>query len=382
VIRIRSLLIVIFAAASAATAAGAQGTLSTQGFGYPQGEFSTRALATGGALSQFDPQSGVNPASISMAGDPLLFLQYEPEFRKVTSGSLSSNSTTARFPMLVASVPISGQYTLGVSVSTFLDRSWSTSATRVQDVAGEPASVTENVKSLGAIDDIRVIAGWVPSSRVQLGVAAHVYTGQNRLFFQQTFPDSLHFVPVQQVSNLDYTGVAVSAGAIFHPSSIFEVAISGRKGGNFNARTGDTIVSQAKIPDRYGAAISYGGLTGATISAQVGRDRWSALNGLGSTDARAVDAWDSGLGIEAIGPRVLSQNILLRLGARYRTLPFVAAGSEVHELSFAGGFGAQFARNRAAFDVTLQRASRTTDAAATAVRERAFTLSFGLRVRP
>lgn len=379
--RIRPLFLVMLATASTA---GAQGTLSTQGFGYPQGEFSTRALATGGGAAQFDPQSGVNPASITTAGDPLLFLQYEPEFRKVTSGSLSSNSTTARFPMLVASLPIGGRASFGVSVATFLDRSWSTSTTQVQDVAGERASVTEDVKSLGAINDIRVVGGWVPSNYVQLGVAGHVYTGQNRLYFQQTFPDTLHFLPVQQVSTIDYTGFAVSAGAIIHPSGIFAIALSARKGGTLTARTGNTTLSSAKIPDRYGVSLAYGGLSGATISAQVGRDRWSSLNGLGSLDAKGVDAWDTGGGIEATGPRVLNQNVLLRLGARYRTLPFLAAGAEVHELSFSGGFGAQFARNRAAFDVTLQRAARSTDASATAgsVNERAYTLSFGLRVRP
>jgi hypothetical protein len=143
-------------------------------------------------------------------------------------------------------------------------------------------------------------------------------------------------------------------------------------------------VTSAHIPDRYGAGISYAGISGATISAQVGRDQWSSLNGLGSADAKAVDAWDTGLGIEATGPRVLDRIVLIRLGARYRTLPFVAAGAEVRELSFAGGLGAQFSRNRAAFDITLQRASRSTDASATvgSVRERAFTLSLGLRVRP
>ncbi|HEY4955195.1 MAG TPA: hypothetical protein VII02_09950, partial [Gemmatimonadaceae bacterium] len=223
-IRMRSLVIVMFATASAA---GAQGTLSTQGFGYPQGEFSTRALGTGGALAQFDPQSGVNPAAIASSGDPLLFLQYEPEFRRVTSGSLSSHSTTARFPMIVASVPIGSASTLGISIGTLLDRAWSTSTTAEQDVAGEKATVTENVKSIGAINDIRFVGGWVPNSFIQIGVAGHVFTGLNRLFFQQTFPDSLHFVPVEQVSNIDYTGFAVSAGAIIHASSVLSLAVSG-----------------------------------------------------------------------------------------------------------------------------------------------------------
>jgi len=381
VISIRGLCVVMLAAASSA---GAQGTLSTQGFGYPPGEFSTRALGTGGGLAQFDPQSSINPASIGTSGDPLLFLQYEPEFRRLSSGGQTQKTTTSRFPLAVASVPITAKGTIAVSVSTLLDRSWQTTTTREEEVAGDMATVTETVRSLGAINDVRLAGAWVANDFIQLGVAGHVFTGQNRLFFSQTFPDSLRFVPVSQISSLDYTGTAVSGGVVIHPSSVLSLALSGRKGLDLNARTGDTIVSSAKIPNRYGAAISFAGVSGATISAQVARDLWSSLNGLGSEEARAVDAWDAGGGIEATGPKILERTILIRLGARYRTLPFVASGSEVRELSFAGGFGAQFSRNRAAFDVTLQHASRSPNGSGTLgdVRERAFTLSFGLRVRP
>jgi len=380
-ISIRGLCVVMLAAASSA---GAQGTLSTQGFGYPPGEFSTRALGTGGGLAQFDPQSSINPASIGTSGDPLLFLQYEPEFRRLSSGGQTQKTTTSRFPLAVASVPITAKGTIAVSVSTLLDRSWQTTTTREEEVAGDMATVTETVRSLGAINDVRLAGAWVANDFIQLGVAGHVFTGQNRLFFSQTFPDSLRFVPVSQISSLDYTGTAVSGGVVIHPSSVLSLALSGRKGLDLNARTGDTIVSSAKIPNRYGAAISFAGVSGATISAQVARDLWSSLNGLGSEEARAVDAWDAGGGIEATGPKILERTILIRLGARYRTLPFVASGSEVRELSFAGGFGAQFSRNRAAFDVTLQHASRSPNGSGTLgdVRERAFTLSFGLRVRP
>lgn len=243
---------------------------------------------------------------------------------------------------------------------------------------------TERVKSIGAIDDVRLATGWEPNSFIQLGVAGHVFTGQNRLFFTQTFPDSLRFVPVQQTSELDYTGFAVSGGVVLHPSRVLSLGASGRKGANLRARAGDTLVASARIPDRVGAGISFAGIPGATISAQVERNLWSSLNGLGSAEARAVDAWDMGGGIEATGPRIIERTVLLRLGARYRTLPFVAAGGEVHELAFAGGLGVQFSRNRAAFDVTVQHASRSTDASGSAgsIRERAYTLSFGLRVRP
>jgi hypothetical protein len=380
VISVRGLCLSLLALASSA---GAQGTLSTQGFGYPPGEFSTRALGTGGGLAQFDPQSSINPAAIATSGDPLLFLQYEPEFRRLSSGGQTQKTTTSRFPLAVASIPITSKGTFAISVSTLLDRSWQTTTEREETVAGDNVTLRETVRSIGAINDVRLAGALVPNSFIQLGIAAHVFTGQNRLFFSQTFPDSLRFIPVSQISNLDYTGTAVSGGVVIHPTSVVGVAFSARRGLDLDARKGDTIVSSAKIPDRYGAAISYAGLSGATVSVQLARDLWSSLNGLGSDEARAVDAWDAGGGIEATGPKILERTILIRLGARYRTLPFLAAGSEVRELSFAGGFGAQFSRNRAAFDVTVQRASRTPNGGTLSdVRERAFTLSFGLRVKP
>lgn len=379
--RFGEVFIVMFAVGSTAAA---QGSLTTQGFGYPPGQFSTRSLATGGGLSQFDPQSAVNPASIATAGDPMLFMQYEPEFRRLSSGGVTQRSTTARFPLAIASVPIKSSANIALSVSTLLDRSWETSTKREVDVAGEKATATENVKSLGAINDVRLAAGWIPNSFIQIGLAGHVFVGQNRLSFKQSFPDSLHFVSVNQVSDLDYTGFAVSAGAILHPSSILVIGLSGRKGGNLNTRSGDTIITSAKIPDHYGLGIAYAGIPGATVSAQLARDRWSALDGLGTEAAKGVDAWDAGGGIEATGPRVLERTLLVRLGGRYRTLPFLAGGSEVREIALAGGFGAQFSRNRAAFDVTLQHAWRSAASSPTvgSVKERAFILSVGLRVRP
>lgn len=379
--RVRMLVVAMLVVAPLA---GAQGTLSTQGFGYPPGQFSSRALATGGGLAQFDAQSSVNPATITTSGDPMLYLQYEPEFRLLTVGGNTQKTTTSRFPLAAASVPLGSEGMMGLSVSTLLDRSWETVTKRDLTIAGETATATEDVKSLGAINDVRLAFGWAPNSFVQIGVGGHVFTGQNRVFFTQTFPDTLRLLGIQQTSNLDYTGFAVSGGLVLHPARVFSLALSGRRGANLKARTGETLVATGRVPDRYGAAVSFEGIPGAIVSAQVERNMWSSLNGMGSADARAVDAWDYGGGIEATGPRIIERTILLRLGARYRTLPFVAADAEVRELSFAGGLGAQFSRNRAALDVTLQHSVRSVDASSTAgsARERAWTLSFGLRVRP
>jgi hypothetical protein len=158
--------------------------------------------------------------------------------------------------------------------------------------------------------------------------------------------------------------------------------LSGRKGAKIEARSDSAVVSSANIPDRYGAAIAYEGIPGSSISVHVSREMWSSLNGLGTATSTAVNAWEGGAGVESLGPRLLQRQTVLRLGARYRTLPYLAAGSEVRELSFAGGIGAQFFRNRATFDVGLEHATRTPDMSSVGAKERAYILSFGLRVRP
>lgn len=365
------------------TGAHAQGTLSTQGFGYPPGQFSTRALATGGGIAEFDADSPLNPAAIALSGEPRMFLQYSPEFRKLTNGSSTANTTTSRFPLVGASVPIGSHASIGASASTFLDRSSTTTITREQEVAGTITTVTETTRLLGAINDLRIAFGYAPSAKFQIGIAGHAYTGQNRVFFDQTFPDSLKFSAISQVSTLGFTGYAGSAGVLIRPSRNIGFAFSGRKGGKIDARSAsDSTVSSANIPDRFGAAFAYEGIPGSSISVHASRDLWSKMDGLTTSSSTAVDTWEGGVGVESLGPRFLERQTVFRLGARYRTLPYLAAGSKVNELTFAGGIGTQFFRNRATFDIGLERASRTPELSSVAARERAYILSFGLRVRP
>jgi hypothetical protein len=123
--------------------------------------------------------------------------------------------------------------------------------------------------------------------------------------------------------------------------------------------------------------VSYDGITGANISARVAHDNWSSLDAIG-TNVRGFDSWDYSLGGEASGPRMMQRIIVMRAGARVRTLPFGFNGQKVSETSFMGGLGVPLARDRAAFDFTVQHASRS----ASGVSERGLILSFGLRVSP
>ena len=363
-----------------ASRSGAQGALSLEGLGYPPGQLSARAEGTGGALGDFDPLSLTSPAAISSAGSAALFFQYSPEFRNVTTGSGSAKTTTARFPIVVGVLPMGEQWTLALSSSTFLDRSSETKLERTQIVGAdtEAVTVTEQHKVLGAINDVRLALAWSRSPVLRIGAGFHVFAGSNRLTLSQLFPDSSKYISTTQTGRISYAGLAGSLGVEIHPSRVLALAVSGRKGGDLRAQTGDTLIGTARIPDHYSASVTYDGIPGAAFSARVAHDAWSSLTSLSSSGIQAFDGWDSAVGVEATGPRFMSRIITVRAGARFRTLPFGFNGQKVSEKSFAAGIGFPLTRDRAAFDFSVQRASRT----AADVKERGFILSFGLRVSP
>jgi len=374
----RTLIVAALAMVLIGSRGGAQGALSTQGLGYPTGQMSARAEGTGGAVADFDALSLVSPAAIAGVGASALFFQYSPEFRRVTAGSSTANTTTARFPLVSGILPMGQDWTLGLSSSTFLDRTSETSLVRRQLVGADSVNETELTKVLGAINDVRLALAWAGSPKFRIGGGFHVFSGSNRMTLSQLFPDSAKYISTSQAARLSYAGFAGSVGIEFHPSRAIGFAIAGRMGGDLRAQSGDTAIGRARLPNHYSASVSYDGITGANISARVARDNWSSLSKMGSS-VKGFDAWDYSVGAEASGPRVMQRLIVMRAGARFRTLPFGFNGQKVSETSFMGGLGVPLARDRAAFDFTVQRAGRS---AGGNINERGFILSFGLRVTP
>ncbi|MEO8911023.1 MAG: hypothetical protein ABI408_12485 [Gemmatimonadaceae bacterium] len=364
--------------------AHAQGALSTSGLGYPTGQISARSEGAGGSLADFDALSLVAPAAIAGVGAPALFFQYSPEFRRVTDGANSARTTTARFPLVSGVLPVGQRWTMGLSSSTFLDRSYETSLVRIQSVGSptnpaDSVSVTERTKVLGAINDIRLSAAWAGSPIFRIGAGAHVFSGSNRVSLSEIFPDSSRFIGATQTDRISFAGLAASVGVEYHPSRVIAFSLSARKGGDLTAQSGDTTLGKGKIPDHYSGSIIYDGITGATFAARVAHDSWSSLSSLSSSHILAFDGWDTSVGGELSGPRLLQRIIVIRAGARFRTLPFAALGEKVTEHTFSAGLGVPLTRERAAFDFALQRASRSTPGT---IKETGYILSFGLRVSP
>lgn len=399
----RSFLAGILILAVVSGSAGAQGNLSTQGFGYPPGQLSTTSMSLGGGSAELDPASAINPATAALWGATVLFMQYEPEVRTVKASetcnrlgacrpAAESRTTTARFPMVGMSVPLGRRLTAQISASTFLDRTWSSASTTEQDIGGTVVEATELFSSDGGITDFRLALAYNGSPRFQAGIAGHAFSGENRIVIEQRFSDTLTFTGTTQRSDISYGAFGASAGVVWRPVRNLGLAGSVRLGGDMETQAGDTVLSSGKLPLRYGVGVSYSGISGLALSARANFDEWSAMEPLRrpGSNLRAFDAWDYGIGADVSGPTIGRRNIALRLGARYRGLPFGAGGaaaaeqSRINELALSGGFGIPLGVGRSQLDVGVARARRKADGEVGPARvtESAYIFSFGVRVRP
>lgn len=368
----------------AAGSAAAQGSLSGQGFGYPSGQLGTRARGTGGAMAEHDAISTLNPAALGEWTRASLYVQYEPEFRQVTGAAKSDRATLIRFPLFAGALPVGERTIVGLSASTLLDRSWATQSTGTQRFDSLSVKYTDNFQSLGSITDLRLGLSRAVQRRLRLGVGLHAITGQNRLATARTFDaGQTAFAPFVQSTNITYTGSAMSLGMTWRPVAAIELAASAKRGGTLTASTNDTTIGKGRVPDRAGAGVRVEVATGTAVYARAERVWWSRLTPLsrngGAGNAVGADSWGFGAGVEGRGPVLFSRPVQLRLGGDRRTLPFLAAGKQVTELVYGGGFGMPLAFGRSTLDVAVQRAARDANIA---VKERAWTLSVGLTVRP
>jgi hypothetical protein len=357
----------------------AQGSLSQQGFGYPAGGASARAMGAGGAFQDFDPRSARNPAAIGAWGRPALYMQYEPEFRRVEAGGNAERTRLTRFPLLSASVPAGDNMALAASATTFLDRSWETLRRGTQQIGPDSVDFVERYHTSGAINDLRLAVARQIGSRLWIGVAGHAFAGGNRVRLTRTFSDSTTFGGLDDTLKLGYVGSALSAGAIWSPLASVSLAATGRLGRPLRVTSNDTTLGRADIPDSYSLALRFDGLPGASVAFRAERTLWSSLSTLGSASAAAVDGWDYSVGLEATATPGRASPILYRAGYRDRGLPFVASGQAVKERSFTAGATLPLSGERAGLDLALWRADRR---GAPVADESAWVISVGLTIRP
>ena len=379
----RFLIAVVAATALTAPALHGQGSISSQGLGYPPGELSTRALGTAGAIGEIDARSPINPAALAIRTAPQVYAQYDPEFRTITSNGQSSSTTLARMPNIGGVLPLNGHLVLGISASTFLDRTWETSRARSQVFGpnpGDTVAFNETLKSEGAITDVRLALAYAVNQRLRFGVGVHTFPGSMRLTSNEIFPDTTRFQNITQLNQVSFSGRAVSVGMEAALLPTLSVAISGRKGGAAKMFANDSLLTTGTIPTRYSGSIAFTGIPGTMVAVRASHEMWSQLGDLSVAHTVAVDANDLSLGVESNGPRIGGGfPILVRAGVRRRTLPFAVGTSSIQETSFGGGIGIPIAFDRVTLDMAILHEART---GVVGVTEHGYNLSFGLQVHP
>jgi len=314
-----------------------------------------------------------------MHGARIVTFQIEPEYKTVSGPNGSDRTSTSRYPNVFGAIPVGSRWVMSIGSSTLLDRTSTTQFKTTQILPGGdsvPMNTTYRVD--GAMSDNQIAAAWNARSWLRVGVAAHAITGRNLVEITQSFADTTQFDPFTQQLTLGFSGAAASAGVQLIAKN-FVAGISGRAGGSLHSAIEDTTISRAHVPSHVGVTLAYTGLANSYFAVRTARDGWSALDGLGTTATRPVDAWDTSVGAEVAGPKTASRILFLRGGFRTRTLPFQADGHDVNEKSVTGGLGTTFANGRVLTDFAAIYAKRDANIAA---REHSWTLSFGISVRP
>jgi hypothetical protein len=391
-------LTVAAAIAAVATPLAAQGTAASQGFGYPTGQLGSRASATVGAFTEFDETTPLNPSALFGWRNAGVYFQYEPEFRSTDASGETIRTAVNRVPVVLAALPVGSRMSVALSLSSLLDRTWATDVVDRRLVGAESLYVNEVSSSDGGMNDIRIAGAYRISNWLDIGLGAHAIVGIDR--FNQTVvltrddprvtpstpttSTSSEFSPYGQSADIRFSGSAYSAGATLRPLHNVAIALSARRGENVRLTRRDSLIANARVPDRVGIGLSYEFVPKTTLAANAEWIGWSSLAAL-SVRSKPEDALGLSLGIETPGPRFAGRALTMRGGFRHRELAYNApvgtsAGTttfeQVRENAISLGLSAPFAYDRASVQIYGQRALRSVAA------EKSFIIGVGVSVRP
>lgn len=357
------------------------------GLGIPGRGLSVRAMGAGGAFGYFDPLSGLNPASVNELTQLTAGFSMVGSFRNSRNPSAEESGRDTRFPQFVAggAVPQS-RLAMGAYFSNYSDRDFELASADTIVLGGLPVGVTDTLKSLGGLSDLRLTVGYRPSGW-SLGAGMHLITGSTRVSLKRVFGDSL-YSPVSQRAEISYSGVGFSVGAARSLGSGVAASALLRIDGKARIDRDSTEVGSVDLPVTLGAALRWRASPRLDLASSVSRRSWSGadddLRTLGGTGSRNTFEWNAGAEWFS-NPRQPSTRPI-RIGAHYRTLPFpVESGSQPKEFGLSLGSAMGFARDprtgltRAQVDLSVSRLWRSAEGG---YREGAWLVGVGFSVRP
>ena len=365
-------------------AASAQSSqFGVRGLGLPGREQSARAMGSGGAFSFFDPASSVSPASIAYLGSLTASFTVLNDYRSSTDPAGTGSIRDFRFPQFSVGGPIPRTpLWLALSYSNYTTRDYSLVFPATVILRGVPVAVNDTIRSRGGINDLQVAVAYRPTSRLAVGLGAHIFTGINRLDVHRVFSDSAYLAS-RQSSELSFAGFGVSLGVLGQLTRSLTVGLLARADGHVSIEE-DSLPNRQNVdlPITLGAALRWRPARKLELAGQVLRHNWSRANDdiVANGGVGAVNTVEAAGGLEFTPNPRRPQRGPLRLGFRYAQLPFpLAVGATAKEYGVTAGSGYSFAADRAALDLSVERVWRSQDAQ---FNEHAWIVTVGVTVRP
>ncbi len=375
----------IAAAAWAAPARAQDSVFGIRGLGFPDLGVAARSAGLGAANAVFDGESTVNPAALGGWTGTAGWGVASSSSRSFDPGTGAVSLTSTRFPLFGFASEVGPRLVVAVTASDYLDRNWNVAQADTVKPRDSSLVVNDQTRSQGGVTDLRFAAAYrLPG--IAFGFGVHLLTGSALTNVLRQFPSDSAYLPFTVQSTTSYRGVGASFGVVAAPVSSVVLGASVRFSGRLRAESPDTTVD-VPMPVEMNAGLTYQPVTGLVLATTVGHATWSrasaALVSVGQVGAR--DVWNVGAGADVALLRVGRSLVPLRIGYRWRQLPFPIPAADsgaapllLSEHATSVGFGFTAAGGRATVDVAFEWGSRV----AGPLRETFTNTLLGLTVRP
>lgn len=377
----RRTLLVSFCALIPGLATAQSSQFGVRGLGAPGRMVSAHAVGSAGAFGLFDPESSLNPASLS--GLPTLTATFTglQDFRHVENPAGAKSVRESRFPQLAVAGPIKSlPLALGISFSNYASRDFTLASSDEILLRGVSVPVSDTFSSRGGLSDLRFAGAYKIQDSWVVGGSFHLITGSNRITSVRAFADT-RFHTATQKAEISYAGVGFDVGVVRHFGPNFSLGATARSDGHLIVDRDSTRVGQVDLPYSFGFGVRWRPLQSLDLATTVIARTWSGANsdllaqgGTGSENTVQV-----AVGGELTPDLRRPNRRPIRFGVRYGTLPFLLVpGEQPTEFGVSLGSGVRFAQQRAGIDLGLEHVWRS----AGVYSERAFLVTLGVTVRP
>ncbi|MEO8635457.1 MAG: hypothetical protein ABI587_09305 [Gemmatimonadales bacterium] len=353
-----------------------------RGLGLPGRPLTAATRGTAGAFGLFDGESDLNPAAMAALKNVTASFVLTPSWRTWDGPAGTAKLRETRFPLMFVGGPIPGSKVgIGISIGSYADRDFTLSTSDTITLRGAPVGISDTLSSRGGLNEIRLAAGVAIGERTTIGGGVYWITGSSRIDARRAFSDST-YLSIRQTAELSYQGFGISMGILHQLSPSIQLAGLIRTDGKANIDRDSTAAFSVDLPWTIGAGVRLRASRRLNLAGQAVYRTWSGANSdlVAQGGPGARNTLEVNVGGDFIRKLRTPSKLPIRWGVRYAQLPFsVLPNGAAKEFDLSLGTGVRFAQERAAIDLALEHAWRSEGSQ---YKERAFTLIFGLSIRP